>query len=200
MSHNTRCLTPKWYSGAVSFERLYTLFQPTGNFNDPYKPRLRNRNAHGKIDANVPKRQRDRTDIQRSKIHSRDDQFDLVTDYTPHEIVLIDDGSSDKTQQVVENFHPKVKYHRITNSGICYARNVGATFASSPYLAFCDHDDLWRPDKLEKQMSLHNSFPEMNYSFTNFAIVSDGRWSLESKFDGAPKNFFEEFIRLDDAC
>jgi glycosyltransferase involved in cell wall biosynthesis len=118
----------------------------------------------------------------------------------PEEIVLIDDGSPDDMRDLVENFHPKVKYHRIQNSGICKARNVGASLATSPYIGFCDHDDLWRPDKLEKQMGLHDQFPEMQYSFTNFSVVSDGHWSAKSKFDGAPKDFFKGCDQIDSAC
>jgi glycosyltransferase involved in cell wall biosynthesis len=121
----------------------------------------------------------------------------LSQTYSPQEIILIDDGSPDNTREIVENIHPKVKYHRIPNSGICNARNMGAFFADSPYIAFCDHDDLWRSDKLQKQMSLHDQYPEMQYSFTNYSIVSKGHWSAKTKFDDAPKGFFDDFSLVD---
>ncbi|WP_348267232.1 glycosyltransferase [Edaphobacter paludis] len=114
----------------------------------------------------------------------------LSQTYSPAEIIVVDDGSTDDTQDVVSRLYPKVKYHRINNSGVCTARNIAASFATSPYIAFCDSDDLWRQDKLEKQMELHLRHPEVQHSFTNFSIVTEGNWARETKFDGARPTFF----------
>lgn len=108
----------------------------------------------------------------------------------PDEIIVVDDGSTDNTQDIVPRLYPKIKYHRIPNSRVSRARNIAASFATSQYLALCDSDDLWRSDKLEKQMDLHRRFPSLECSFTNFSIVTDGVWSGRTKFDNAPEDFF----------
>lgn len=115
----------------------------------------------------------------------------LAQSLAPAEIVILDDGSSDDTAEVVRRLPSKVKYFYKPNGGICAARNAGAAFVGSKYIAFCDHDDLWRKDKLAKQMDLHHQAPHMEYSFTNFAIVSDGVWASASKFEDAPADFFD---------
>jgi hypothetical protein len=60
-----------------------------------------------------------------------------------------------------------------------------------PWIAFCDSDDLWRTDKLLFHVMLHQAEPEVEYSFSDFAIVSDDRWSSTRKFDGAPFGYWE---------
>jgi hypothetical protein len=114
----------------------------------------------------------------------------LSQSYSPGEVIVVDDGSTDNTREIMASLYPRVKYHRIANSGVCAARNRAASLATLPYIAFCDSDDLWRQDKLEKQMELHHRYPELQHSFTNFSIVTDGVWSKDTKFDNAPQSFF----------
>lgn len=115
----------------------------------------------------------------------------LSQTYAPAEVIVVDDGSTDNTAEVMANPPAKVTYRRIENSRVCVARNVAVSLSKSPYLAFCDDDDLWRVDKLEQQMKLHLQVPELEYSFTNFSIVTDGVWAQATKFDQAPPGYFE---------
>lgn len=75
----------------------------------------------------------------------------LAQDYPSIELVVIDDGSTDGTADIVRNF-PQVKYFHMPNAGLGAARNNGVRRASGEYLAFIDADDLWLPEKLRVQM------------------------------------------------
>ena len=73
--------------------------------------------------------------------------------YKDFEIILVDDGSSDKTKQCVEAFFKNknntYNYIYQTNSGVSATRNRGIRESSGEYIAFLDSDDLWHPQKLE---------------------------------------------------
>ena len=70
------------------------------------------------------------------------------------EIIVVDDGSEDNTEQVVGHFtDSRIRYIRSDkNQGPCSARNIGIKEALSDYIAFLDSDACWNNDKLEKQM------------------------------------------------
>ncbi|GFI53889.1 UDP-Glc:alpha-D-GlcNAc-diphosphoundecaprenol beta-1,3-glucosyltransferase WfgD [Alistipes sp.] len=74
--------------------------------------------------------------------------------YEAFELLIIDDGSADDTEEVVRAYaDSRIVYERMPeNGGQSRARNRGMQMASYDYLAFEDSDDLWRPEKLEKQM------------------------------------------------
>lgn len=81
-------------------------------------------------------------------------QSALKQTYQPVEVIVVDDGSSDGTEEVLRGFGDKIRYIRKENGGPASARNAGIQAASGEYVAFLDGDDIWYPDKLRKQMPL----------------------------------------------
>ncbi|MCR5674549.1 MAG: glycosyltransferase [Lachnospiraceae bacterium] len=86
----------------------------------------------------------------------------LAQTYRDFEIVIVDDGSSDDTEaRVTALSDDRIRYHRLPkNGGASNARNQGVKLASCDLIAFHDSDDLWHPDKLEKQMAYWEKHPE----------------------------------------
>ncbi|MHA1967466.1 MAG: glycosyltransferase family 2 protein [Candidatus Hodarchaeales archaeon] len=79
--------------------------------------------------------------------------------YQNFELIIVDDGSSDNTKQVVNKFNDsRIRYiKRQVNSGGSIARNIGIKEARGEYIAFNDSDDIWLPNKLEMQMKIFDS-------------------------------------------
>ncbi len=75
----------------------------------------------------------------------------LSQTFSPFEIIVIDDGSTDKTGEIVSSF-PQVRYVASEHKGIACARNLAVKESKGDYVAFLDADDLWLPSKLEKQV------------------------------------------------
>ena len=108
----------------------------------------------------------------------------------PREVIVVNDGSRDDTLSVLARYQQGVRLISIVNSGSIVARNVGLRAAGWPIVAFCDSDDLWRPNFLEKMATLWDAEPKTRVAYANFQVVRDDTWDAETKFDAAPAGFW----------
>ena len=76
--------------------------------------------------------------------------------YKNWEMIIVDDRSQDNTREIVEEYvkdDPRIQYHLLeVNSGAAVARTTAMKLAKGSYMAFLDSDDIWTPDKLERQI------------------------------------------------
>jgi len=94
-----------------------------------------------------------------------------ISDY---EVIVIDDGSTDETAEMIRELYPDVNYIYQQNKGVSSARNKGLELAKGDWMAFLDSDDEWMPEKLQKQLNLLKSDPEKRVCHTEEVWIRNG--------------------------
>lgn len=90
----------------------------------------------------------------------------LSQTYINMEIIVIDDGSTDDTRDIISKIHDeRIKYFYQENAGACIARNRGIQLAKGEFIAFHDSDDVWYQNKLERQMRVFKDNPNIDLVF-----------------------------------
>lgn len=96
--------------------------------------------------------------------------------YQDWELLITDDQSQDNTYAIIKSVaeeDPRIKVFRLdTNSGAAVARNNSISHANGRYIAFLDSDDMWLPDKLEKQLDFMQR-NKAGFSFTAYYVLDD---------------------------
>jgi glycosyltransferase involved in cell wall biosynthesis len=119
----------------------------------------------------------------------------LEQSFRGFELLVVDDDSTDDTREVVAGYGDRLRLLTRGNGGPAAARNHGLRHASGEYVAFLDADDYWKPEKLQRQVELLDSRPEIGFCSTATDVVDNkgqpaGKWPCTQDADPLPDILF----------
>ncbi len=98
----------------------------------------------------------------------------LDQDYTNFELIVVDDGSTDDTRQILNRYGDRITVIRQSNQGVSAARNAGIRLAAGDLIAFLDSDDQWLKGKLTRQVAFFKRYAEMLICQTEEIWIRNG--------------------------
>ncbi|WP_299776572.1 glycosyltransferase family 2 protein [uncultured Formosa sp.] len=122
----------------------------------------------------------------------------LSQTYTNWELILVDDGSSDNSLQIISKFTAAHKniflFKNAENSGAAITRNRGMEEAKGKYIAFLDADDIWFPTKLDKQIGMMEA-KHLDVSFSSYNLMDAEGHSLEKKVKALEQLTYKKLLK-----
>jgi len=97
----------------------------------------------------------------------------LAQTYPNIEIVIVDDGSSDNTEEIVRKFGKRVVFHKQANTGVSGARNKGFELSSGEYVCFLDADDWLFPNTIAEKVQLMESNPSLGIVYGQVEVTDE---------------------------
>jgi glycosyltransferase involved in cell wall biosynthesis len=111
----------------------------------------------------------------------------LSQDYKGHEVIVVNDGSTDSTAAILNGYGDRIRIVSVPNGGLARARNVGVAESTGKYLAFLDADDAWLPKKLRTMVTALEGNRSAALAFSEHRFIDkDGVECGESSFGHPP--------------
>jgi glycosyltransferase involved in cell wall biosynthesis len=118
----------------------------------------------------------------------------LLQTYPNVEIIIVDDGSKDNSLEVLEKFGDKIKILAQQNAGVSVARNNGVANSNGEFIAFLDADDIWLPEKIERQISLFLNDKTLGLVHVAVQDIDASGKNLGTHFDGLSGEVSHELL------
>jgi glycosyltransferase involved in cell wall biosynthesis len=119
----------------------------------------------------------------------------LAQTFKDFELIIVDDGSTDSSLNIVQNYDDKrIRLIQQKNAGECAARNTGIRNSHYDLVAFLDADDAWRPEYLKTILDLSQNFPEAGAYSTNYKRVDPNGREYYAKIKAIPSGKWEGII------
>ena len=118
--------------------------------------------------------------------------------YQDWELLIIDDASTDDTRKIIGKLYQEDNRIRLlensANRGTHHTRNKGIKAAQGDFIAFLDADDLWKPEKLQKQLEV---LSQENYSacFSSYELISEDGAKLQKKIEALPELEYQKLLK-----
>lgn len=120
----------------------------------------------------------------------------LLQTYKNWELIIVEDGYTDKTEEIVDSFLDKrINYIKKEHSGISKTRNVGIKEANGEYIAFLDQDDVWLPEKLSVQIEyMQKSDSSVGLVYCKNYVLQNGKIIMRKREKGGKAVLVKEYF------
>jgi glycosyltransferase involved in cell wall biosynthesis len=107
----------------------------------------------------------------------------LSQGYRDYEVVVVDDGSTDRTAAVLESYGKKIRCIYQANAGVSSARNRGLSESTSEFIAYLDADDMWYSQKLDRQIAFLDAHPNCGLVHSDVTIIDEQDKVIRARFN-----------------